>query len=766
MAWRVDSSGNIYMADTSKNTILELQSGKNSPITLPISGLKSPFGVMVDTAGNIFVADTANFRLLEYPAGGGSLFTIGTGISEARALSPDGTGGVLVTDTVKNKVWDFSPDPVNFGSVNVCPGGTGPAPCSTALTLTYYIPSGTTLSATTPVSVVTQGAPNLDFTLVSNTCTSALAIPAACNVQAKFAPLAPGLRQGAVQLYDASGDLLVTTLLRGYGSGPQVVFPGGPQVTVNNTNFPSGVATDAAGNVYFSGFANASATKGNVYKIPAGCSNSSCYQLLGGGYVSPLELAVDGIGNIYVPDLVNDQVFVLPPTCTSSSCQTGIGFDGPAAVALDGAGDIFVAEDEGAGGVAEVHVGGSQTTVGSGFTYPPVGVALDDNLDVFIADQSGGLVEVPSVGAQSQYAPWLGYVVSVVTDAAGDVYAGENSVTEVPAGCASSACDIAVGTGFQFVSGLALDNQGNVYIADSNGATLYERQRSQAPTLSFASTLAGTTSSAMTVAIHNIGNQPLMFMNFAASTNFTVDSGSTTCSTSAGLAPGGLCHVGVVFAPMKDGMLTGTLTVTDNTLNATSAMQSISLTGTGMGCSLDNDCASGSWCNETAKTCASQLPNSAPIPIDGSHTNPTLNGKCSAQAGALVCESGVCDTNNNECGYAVGDGPCTALTSTAVCQSGACSVNNTCEPAGGCNVNGDCSTGYSCSAHACMINTYTVTPSVSGSGTISPSTVQTVEYGSTQAFHADARLGLSLCQCERKLSDRHAKHQYVHDRRG
>ena len=77
-------------------------------------------------------------------------------------------------------------------------------------------------------------------------------------------------------------------------------------------------------------------------------------------------------------------------------------------------------------------------------------------------------------------------------------------------------------------------------------------------------------------------------------------------------------------------------------------------------------------------------------PTDPPHTNPTLNGTCTAAAGTLVCTSGVCDTKDNECGYANGDGPCNAGNGATLCQSTACSVNGTCEPMGGCNVNADC----------------------------------------------------------------------------
>jgi len=121
------------------------------------------------------------------------------------------------------------------------------------------------------------------------------------------------------------------------------------------------------------------------------------------------------------------------------------------------------------------------------------------------------------------------------------------------------------------------------------------------------------------------------------------------------------------------------------------------------GCASDADCTGGDWCEESTATCMPKLPNGSAIPVDAPHTNPSLNGECVPAAAALVCASGVCDTKDNKCGYANGDGPCTTGTGSTVCRSTACSVDGTCESLGGCNVNGDCP-GSSCdtTTHACV----------------------------------------------------------------
>jgi len=121
------------------------------------------------------------------------------------------------------------------------------------------------------------------------------------------------------------------------------------------------------------------------------------------------------------------------------------------------------------------------------------------------------------------------------------------------------------------------------------------------------------------------------------------------------------------------------------------------------GCNVDSDCSGGQWCNETSHTCSVKLTNGTSIPTDAPHTNPTLNGTCTAPAATLVCQSSVCDLGDNKCGYANSSGPCTSANAATVCRTGSCSTNSLCKPAGGCNVDTDCTGGNWCNEtlHAC-----------------------------------------------------------------
>ncbi len=141
----------------------------------------------------------------------------------------------------------------NFGSINVCPSGqTTPAPCDNAQELTYSFATTTTIGS---INVVTQGTSNLDFTQGnSGSCSGTIPAGGTCNLIVNFAPQVPGLRTGAVQLFDGSHTLLATSLVYGVGQGPEIAFGPGSPAVVNlggSYSFSFPVAVDAAGNIFF-----------------------------------------------------------------------------------------------------------------------------------------------------------------------------------------------------------------------------------------------------------------------------------------------------------------------------------------------------------------------------------------------------------------------------------------------------------------------------------------------------------------------------------
>jgi MYXO-CTERM domain-containing protein len=115
------------------------------------------------------------------------------------------------------------------------------------------------------------------------------------------------------------------------------------------------------------------------------------------------------------------------------------------------------------------------------------------------------------------------------------------------------------------------------------------------------------------------------------------------------------------------------------------------------GCLTDADCAATDWCNGVAPTpgmCVPKLDNGKPLP-----SMPASVSTCSPAVGMRVCKSGVCDTKDNACGYAPGDGPCS---NDEMCRNDSCNPNSsTC--VGPCQKDADCPTADYCATNGSCV---------------------------------------------------------------
>jgi len=388
-------------------------------------------------------------------------------------------------------------------TANVCTAGS-PAPCSATITLDYYIPSGTTLG-TTPVNVVTQGAPGLDFTLASTTCNSSVTA-ASCTVTVTFAPLAPGVRLGAIELNVSSGSPIPATPIYGIGVGPALAFTPGiintvagggggcggqtdsvgdgcPASSASLLN-PTGTALDSAGNLYIADIDNQRVrkvdTNGNITTV-AGTGtmgyNGDNIPATSAQLSDPEAVAVDGAGNLYIADRFNYRVRKVDTsgniTTVAGTGTTGYNGDGipastaqlnqPTGLALDGAGNLYIADFTGQR-VRKVDTSGTITTLAgngtegyidnvaatSGEVANPNSVALDSAGNLYISDSYNCLIRE-------------------VTAATGTIttVAGTTTGAGTSANCGSSG-DGGAATAAELSSpyGVAVDSAGDIYIAD------------------------------------------------------------------------------------------------------------------------------------------------------------------------------------------------------------------------------------------------------------------------------------------------------------
>jgi hypothetical protein len=546
----VDGSGDVFVADTNNTSVKEiLAAGGYQTVNTLGGGFNFPYGVAVDGSGNVFVADTFNSAMKEIPPGcitSSCVNSLGSGFLEPFGIAVDGSGNVFVADTFHARVVKL--EMANFGMVAI--GQT-----SATIPLTFTFDSGGTIDS--PVAL-TQGAAVLDFAVANgSTCTAGTySAGNTCTVDATFTPKFAGLRNGAVLLKDGSGNTIATAYVHGIGSGPQVSFLPGSQSTIGSGfSNPQGVAVDANGNVF--------ATYNEVIEFLA-AENYTTINTLGISYTNqPTGIAVDGSGNVFVADRGNNAVYeflvgggysgAYPAVITLAS-----GFNNPVGIAVDGSGNVFVADDFN-NAVKEILAAGGYTTVqtlASGFHYPE-GVAVNASGNVFVADT------------------------------------GNSAVKEILAAGGYSTVNT-LGSGFSAPMGVAVDGSGNVFVANGSDSTVLKLDYADAPSLSFGSIDVGVSSEEQTVTLQNIGNAPLTLPVPAGGSNpsitqyFTLDSSAETAcpvittTSAASLASGASCTLAISFDPTIPGNINGSLVMSDNALNNSSATQTIALQGTGI----------------------------------------------------------------------------------------------------------------------------------------------------------------------------------------
>jgi len=98
----VDSSGNIYIADTSNNAIKKIDTSGNVA-TLVDSGLSSPSGVAVDSSGNIYIADTYNHTIKKRDTSG-DVTTLVSGLNFPYGVAVDNSGNIYIADVGNNAI--------------------------------------------------------------------------------------------------------------------------------------------------------------------------------------------------------------------------------------------------------------------------------------------------------------------------------------------------------------------------------------------------------------------------------------------------------------------------------------------------------------------------------------------------------------------------------------------------------------------------------------------------------------------------------------
>jgi sugar lactone lactonase YvrE len=279
---------------------------------------------------------------------------------------------------------------------------------------------------------------------------------------------------------------------------------------------PQGVAVDGSENVYVGDSGN------NTIRIvtPTGVAST-----LVGGLSNPIGVAVDGSGNVYEADYMSCTIRMITPVGvvsilagTAGKCgsdNTGLLWM-PTGVAVDGAGNVYVADSHNntidkitpafGTGISSILAGtpgqnGNADGTGAAARFnEPQGVAVDTSGNVYVADCNNNSIRVITPeGVVSTLAGWargsadgdgkfasFNTPLGVAVDGSGNVYVADTGNSTIrmitPTGVVSTLAGVAGiigssdGTGaaarFNGPQGVAVDRSGNVYVADTGNDTI------------------------------------------------------------------------------------------------------------------------------------------------------------------------------------------------------------------------------------------------------------------------------------------------------
>lgn len=473
----IDASGNVYVTDYFNNRVQKFDASGNYVLQWGTTGsgngqFSGAEGVAVDADGNVYVGDYGHNRIEKFTSTGAYLTQWGSGgtgngqFNGPEGIAIDYAGNVLVSDSNNNRIESFS----NTGTYISQWGGLGTgngqfnycgAVAVDALgnvyvadsnnnrvekfdhTGTYLTKWGTTGSGNGQFNglfgVGVDGAGSVYTTEFNN------------NRVQKFS----GAGVGAAQVPDL---LLLQWGSSGSGNG--------------QFDNPSGMATDAAGNVYVTDSNNNRVekfTSAGAYLTQWGSSGSGNSQ-----FNAPASVATDAAGNVYVLDVGNSRVQKFSAAGAYltqwGSFGTGNGqFTYPIDLAADAAGNVYVADHDQAR-VQKFSSNGTFLTqwggccLGNGQFVEPWGIATDPLGNVYVTDIN--LNRIQKFTSNGTYlTQWGGLFVPhrVTTDAVGNVYVEDSNAGIIKfTGNGTYLTQWAYGA----QSGVATDPAGNLYAAD------------------------------------------------------------------------------------------------------------------------------------------------------------------------------------------------------------------------------------------------------------------------------------------------------------
>jgi len=555
----VDASGIVYVADYDRDKIYQLSGCGCTEVSIG-SHFSQPGGLAVDGAGNVYVASTGSSKIKEISPVGG--YFINTPLP--KGLRMNDTTGVIsgkpktVSSAASYTItaWNAAgfgsaplsitvvapPAPaISYATPPTYTAGTAITPLSPSNsggTVAFPAYNDTPVSIgsgfSSPFGVITDAAGDIYIADAGSGIIKEIPFGSTTPV-----PVASGFDYPTAIALDAAGDLYIAD--QGAHAVYEIPF-GGSQQTIASLDAPDGIAVDAAGNVFVS-----DETSNTVYKLGSGSptviesgfsdltnitldSSNNLYILDGGGstlyevpetggipipigdfFLYPTAVTVDAQGNIFVADGDAGTIFKLP-IGTLGQFAIANGFNEPGGVAVDGAGNVYVG-DTNNNAVDEINPAGGYFLN----TPLPQGLSLDSktgaisgtatgaspakNYTITAYNTGGNSAAMVSIAVTLPPPPVIAYTTPQLFT---------EGVAITPVAPTSNNVDLpsysstfgTVGTGFNLPHDVAIDNKGNIYIADAGNQKVWELPAGGGPQVSIGSGFVGPVG----VAVDTLGN--------------------------------------------------------------------------------------------------------------------------------------------------------------------------------------------------------------------------------------------------------------------
>lgn len=429
----IDAAGNLYIADSGNNAIRKIDTNGNISTVAGGNGsgnsgdgglatqakLNQPFGVAVDAAGNVYIADTDNHEIRKIDVSTGMISDV-AGISGSFGYTGDGGAA---TSAKINTPYGVAVDP--HGDLYIA---------DTNNNVIRMVDTEGTIH-----TIAGNGTSGLSGD--NGLPTSAeLNHPRYVAVDAVGTVYISDTFNNEVRVIDGTGNIKAFA-----GNGTSGTTVEGLAASATNIGTPGGIALDPQGNVYFSNegdsIINKVSTNGNTY-FPTTLATETSNPLLGGGG-SP----IDGSSvTRYVYLQLNSEMVLksigLPGTTTDPSMPNG-----------------------------------SNTVTGGQFTV----MGTDGCVVNGTTPNPAGTVCVVAVTFTPRY-PGQQSAPLVVTDGSGRQYffgligTGKGSLLSFSPAAESLNLNMFLTDSLSSPAGVAVDNQENIYIADSGKGRIVKTQ--------------------------------------------------------------------------------------------------------------------------------------------------------------------------------------------------------------------------------------------------------------------------------------------------